>query len=153
MVTFTTWIIESLGLEKTSKISSPIATYHQYCPLNHAPGYYIYPFLKHLQGWWTLWAPVIMSHHSYWEEILPIIQPEIIMQNQNTFKQSTSNETLAQLPRELWVPHAWRCWRLGWMEPGAAWAGGGQPAHRQGWNGWVLRSPFQPKPLYVAYIE
>ena len=38
--------------------------------------------------------------------------------------------------REAVVPHPWRCSRLGWMRPWAAWAGDGQPWPWQG-SGWV----------------
>jgi len=35
---------------------------------------------------------------------------------------------------ELWVPHPWRCLRLGWMGPIVAQAAGGYPAHGRDWD-------------------
>ena len=58
-----------------------------------------------------------------------------------------------KLPRELWVPHPWRCSRLGWMGPWAAWAGGGQPVHGRvvGLGGLWGPSQFKPFYDYISY--
>lgn len=44
------------------------STYHQHCPISHVQNYYIYPYLKHLQGPWhhhfSMW-PVPMPNHSF----------------------------------------------------------------------------------------
>jgi len=37
-----------------------------------------------------------------------------------TFFYSEGGEALAQLPRELWMSHPWRCSTPGWMGPYAA---------------------------------
>ena len=57
------------------------------------------------------------------------------------FLHSEGGEALALLPRELWVPHPWRCPRPGWMGPWAAWAGGWTTSPLKGvGGGWALRS-------------
>ena len=49
---------------------------------------------------------------------------------------SEGGEALAQLPRELWVPHPWRCPRPGRMGPGQPeLVGGSQPMAGVGWVG------------------
>jgi len=56
-------------------------------------------------------------------------------------------------PEKLWVPHPWRCSRLGWMVPRATWSSRWQPCPRQ-WVGteWTLRSlPTQAIPLFCDY--
>ena len=45
-------------------------------------------------------------------------------------------EVLAQLPREVVVPHPWRHSRPGWRGPGQPELVGDSPAHGRGW-GWV----------------
>ena len=52
-----------------------------------------------------------------------------------------------RLPRELWVPHPWRCWRL-WMRFWAAWAGEGNQPVAGGVGPGDPYSPFQPRPFY-----
>ena len=43
-----------------------LSPYHQYCPLNHVPKCYMYPFLEHLQGWWLyhlfLWLTTLSEN-------------------------------------------------------------------------------------------
>jgi len=51
---------------------------------------------------------------------------------------SEGSETLALLPRELWVPHSWRCPRP-WMGPWATWCPATSPQHGTE-AGWALRS-------------
>ena len=49
---------------------------------------------------------------------------------------SEGGEALAQLPRELWVPHPHRHSRLGWVGPGQPeLVGGSQPMAGVGWVG------------------
>ena len=71
--------IESLRLEKTTKV---IESNHQSittCPLNCAPQCHISTFLEHLQGQWLHHLPghpVPTPHHSSWEEISHNTQTE-----------------------------------------------------------------------------
>jgi len=45
------------------------------------------------------------------------------------FLDPEGGEALAQLPRELWMPHPWRHSRPGWMGPEQPELAGGSPAH------------------------
>ena len=72
-------IIESLRLEKTSKIIQPNHQPIPTMPLSHFPQCHIHTVLEHLQGWWLYHLsgqPVPMYYQSFGEEIFPNIQPE-----------------------------------------------------------------------------
>ena len=72
-------MIESLRLEKTTKLSSPTINPSPPCPLNHITQCHIYPLLEHLQGWWLHHFPgqlILLHCHPFWEDIFPSIQPD-----------------------------------------------------------------------------
>jgi len=51
------------------------------------------------------------------------------------------DEVLALLPRDLWVPHPWRCSRSGWMGPGQPELVGGSEPMAAGWNWMGSKAP------------
>jgi len=95
------WATESLRLEKTSKITK---SNRQPIPTNHIPQCHIYMFLEHLPGWWhhhLTGQSIPMPHHSFWQEVLPNIQPELPLAQLKTI---TPHPSKLQPPcsLELW---------------------------------------------------
>ena len=69
------------------------------------------------------------------------LEQEFHFHSFNTFQKilySEGREAVALLPKGLWVPHPWRCSRLGWMGPGQPDVVGGTQPTAGGWSGWTL---------------
>ena len=63
-------IVETLRLDKTSKITKSIHLPMPNMPTEHVPQCHISTFLEYLQGWWLHHfpgQPIPVPHHSFWE--------------------------------------------------------------------------------------